>query len=314
MTKTASLAAVIETIYQTPDKTFRWIDVTQPEAAELEGLAFDYGIPPLAIEDVMELRHLPKFERLGEVLFLILRPYDETRFKQQVEHVVDLSRKLALFIGKDFVLTIHRAPMPFFEQCKTRWINNLRRQDKKPMALLLYLVDAVIDTYQKPVDRMEEQMDRYEQRVFTQQKRPFGFKRFYKFKRELALIRKLLRLQQNVLLQLDVHLGPGPDARLQDLREAIDALTFQTDELLSDSNNLMNMYISISSHRNNEVMRVLTVFSVFFLPLTFIAGIYGMNFRIMPEIDWTYGYLFSILLMVSVTVVIYIWFRRKKWL
>lgn len=306
---------MIETIYQAADQSFRWIDVTHPEPKELEGLAFDFNIPPLAIEDVMEFRHLPKFERLtDDLLFFILRPFDETRQRKQVEHVSDLSRKLAIFVGSDFVLTIHRADMPFFEVAKAKWLKNLRRIEPSPYILLLFLMDVVVDTYQAPLDKLESQMDRYEMRVFAQQKRPFGFKRFYKFKREVALIRKLLRMQQNVLMQLDVHLGPGPDARLQDLREALEALGFQAEEMLSDSNNLMNMYISIASHRNNEVMRVLTVFSVFFLPLTFIAGIYGMNFHVMPEIGWEYGYAFAWVLMVVITIVIYVWFRRKRWL
>lgn len=305
---------MIQTVYEDSEKTFRWIDVTSPEQKELEGLAFEYGLSAYAIEDVLEVRHLPKFERLGEILFMILRPYDETRYFKAVESVMDLSRKLAIFVGKDFVITIHRSPMPFFDGCKERWLKSLRKQDKKPLALLLFIMDSVVDTYSKPIERLEQLMDRYEQRIFAQQRKPFGYKRFYKFKREIALIRKLLRMQHNLLLQVDMHLGPGPDPRLQDLKEAIEQHTFQTDELLSDSTNLMNMYISISSHKNNDVMRVLTIFSAFFLPLTFIAGVYGMNFRVMPELEWGWGYGFSWACMIGVSLFIYIWFKRKRWL
>jgi magnesium transporter len=74
----------------------------------------------------------------------------------------------------------------------------------------------------------------------------------------------------------------------------------------------MNTFLSISDQKNNEVVRLLTIFSAFFLPLTFIAGIYGMNFKIMPELNWKYGYLFSILFMLAIVIVIYSWFRRKK--
>ena len=84
------------------------------------------------------------------------------------------------------------------------------------------------------------------------------------------------------------------------------------EESVENSNQLMNTFLSISDQKNNEVVRLLTIFSAFFLPLTFIAGIYGMNFKIMPELNWKYGYLFSIVLMLAIVIVIYSWFRRKK--
>jgi magnesium transporter len=84
------------------------------------------------------------------------------------------------------------------------------------------------------------------------------------------------------------------------------------EESVENSNQLMTTYLSISDQKNNEVVRLLTIFSAFFLPLTFIAGIYGMNFKIMPELNWKYGYLFSIVFMLVIVIVIYTWFRRKK--
>jgi magnesium transporter len=81
---------------------------------------------------------------------------------------------------------------------------------------------------------------------------------------------------------------------------------------VENSNQLMTTYLSISDQRNNEVVRLLTIFSAFFLPLTFIAGVYGMNFDFMPELKWRYGYLFSILFMFLIVLIIYIWFRRKR--
>ena len=86
------------------------------------------------------------------------------------------------------------------------------------------------------------------------------------------------------------------------------------DQINEQINNLLSLYLSISAQRTNEVIRVLTIFSVFFMPLTFIVGIYGMNFKVMPEIDWQYGYAYAIVLMVAVTIAIYSWFKRKGWL
>ena len=84
------------------------------------------------------------------------------------------------------------------------------------------------------------------------------------------------------------------------------------EESVDNSSHLMNTYLSLSDQKNNEVVRLLTIFSVFFLPLTFIAGIYGMNFKFMPELNWKLGYAFALCLMAIVVVVIYLWFRRKK--
>jgi magnesium transporter len=86
------------------------------------------------------------------------------------------------------------------------------------------------------------------------------------------------------------------------------------DQINEQINNLLSLYLSISAQRTNEVIRVLTIFSVFFMPLTFIVGIYGMNFKVMPEIDWQYGYAYAIVLMVAITIAIYFWFKRKGWL
>jgi len=85
-------------------------------------------------------------------------------------------------------------------------------------------------------------------------------------------------------------------------------------QVLDDVTNLMNLYMSLSAKRTNEVMRVLTVFSVFFMPLTFIVGVYGMNFKFMPELDWRLGYPLVMIFMAIVTIIIYFWFKRKKWL
>jgi magnesium transporter len=100
----------------------------------------------------------------------------------------------------------------------------------------------------------------------------------------------------------------------QDLRENAESMHFYADELVEDVNNLLSIQLALASHRTNEVVRVLTVFSVFFLPLTFIVGVYGMNFHYMPELRERWGYPAVLVGMGLVTLVIYLWFRRRGWL
>ena len=101
-------------------------------------------------------------------------------------------------------------------------------------------------------------------------------------------------------------------SQYQDIKDELLNLITYNDESVENSTQLMATYLSISYQKNNEVVRLLTIFSAFFLPLTFIVGLYGMNFKFMPEITWKFGYLFSIILMIIIVVIIYFWFRRKR--
>jgi magnesium transporter len=101
---------------------------------------------------------------------------------------------------------------------------------------------------------------------------------------------------------------------VQDLRENAESSHFYADELLDDVNNLLHMQLALAGHRTNEVVKVLTVFSAFFLPLTFLVGVYGMNFRYMPELEARWGYPAAWALMLVISLGIYVWFRRRRWL
>jgi len=108
--------------------------------------------------------------------------------------------------------------------------------------------------------------------------------------------------------------GKIASTHFNQLKDEILGLQTNTRHVVDNVANLLNVYISLSSQRTNEVVRVLTVFSVFFMPLTFIVGIYGMNFDFMPELRWPFGYLYAMGLMVFVTFIIYLWFKKKGWL
>jgi magnesium transporter len=104
----------------------------------------------------------------------------------------------------------------------------------------------------------------------------------------------------------------GASYQYQDIKDELLNLLTYNEESVENANQLMTTYLSISDQKNNEVVRLLTIFSAFFLPLTFIAGVYGMNFDFMPELNWKWGYFFSIGFMLLVVIVIYLWFRRKR--
>ena len=115
---------------------------------------------------------------------------------------------------------------------------------------------------------------------------------------------------QNVINQVEV--SDKSKSALQDIKDKILSLILSYDEVSEDSNNLLNTYLSVNAQKNNDVMKLLTIFSAFFLPLTFIAGIYGMNFENMPELTWQAGYFLTLGVMAIVAMVIYVWFKRKR--
>ena len=132
-------------------------------------------------------------------------------------------------------------------------------------------------------------------------------------KRRVTLIKRTLWQTLGVVQKLHPS-SEGHAPIYQDLRESIESLYTYADEIHDNVNNLLTVQLNIASHRTNEVMRVLTVFSAFFLPLTFIVGIYGMNFQFMPELGWRYGYPMTIGLMVGVCLTIFLWFRHRGWM
>ncbi|WP_416171438.1 CorA family divalent cation transporter [Algoriphagus boritolerans] len=123
-------------------------------------------------------------------------------------------------------------------------------------------------------------------------------------------VKKILQLTQNVLNQIQVN--EIHFSTLQDLKETCVNLILHFDEVIEDATSILNTHLNLTSQKSNEVMKLLTIFSAFFLPLTFIVGVYGMNFENIPELKWTNGYYLALGLMALVSVLIFIWFKRKK--
>jgi magnesium transporter len=153
----------------------------------------------------------------------------------------------------------------------------------------------------------------FETRIFRKEPAHLIIPEIYFLKRKASVFKRVLHLTLDALPKLS-GLAEDHPPLLEDLKDEAHRLAFYADELAENVNNLLNLHVALASHRTNEVMRVLTVLSVFFLPLTFIVGVYGMNFDVMPELGWKWGYPAVLVFMAGVTLWTFLWARRKGYL
>jgi magnesium transporter len=300
---------MIRTLAEEKECGFRWIDIHSPTREEMHTIAKEYKIHEALIADVLQPEHLPKFESTGDISFFILR-YFVAQEHEEADTIQDLTNKVAVFYNEKLVITVHKYDAPFLDQLKKELFdqNNCRGL----FHLLNRLIKAVLQTYDEPAITLAKQIDFYESKTFLKKNPPPILKGLYHVRRKVEVSRRLLVLIKDIIEKADNGATRDPD--IQDTRDLYLRMLTLYDSMAENANHLLMVYFSVSAQRTNDVMRVLTVISVFFMPLTFIVGVYGMNFHYMPEIPWRYGYPAVMLFMGGVTTLIYLWFKRKGWL
>lgn len=289
------------------DSSFEWIDILNPTNEELLDIGEKYKLDPSAIKDCMQPEHLPKYELFDDVHFVICRYYDNQADKY-ADSIQGMTRKLAIFFSKDLLITIHRKEFSRLDEVVSKY-----KDHNQCLTVVCKIIKASLETYEEPIGKLDSDIDFYESRVFLKKKIPDLLKNLYLIKRKIYVIRKLNNITKDIIDKI-AAIPFKKGAALQDLRDSYVKTDTMVEEVHDSIQSLLNIYISLSSQRTNEVMRTLTVFTAFFLPLTFIVGVYGMNFHYMPELDRTWGYPAVIMLMLIITLAVYIWFKRKGWM
>lgn len=282
-------------------ESFKWIDIENPIKEDLEKITKEHGLNYYLIKDSLEKGHLPKYEKNYKVEFYIFRAYTSD-IKLHIDEVGEMSNKIAFFLFEDRLITIHRAHFNF--------LNIHEEKHIKINELFLRIVKLMLDTFQKPTIDLSNKISEIERTIFLKDHRNVLLEELYYIKSQSRILKKVLHITQSVIEQSANNFIAS--FQYQDIKDELLNLLTYNEESVENSNQLMNTYLSISDQKNNEVVRLLTIFSAFFLPLTFIAGVYGMNFDFMPELKWKVGYYFSLCLMIVVIIVIYMWFRRKR--
>lgn len=287
----------------------KWIDITEPTRHEMEVISKEYDLHYQLVRDCMEPDHLPKYDTVDDVNFLILRYYSHT-FNKKMATIQELSNKIAIFYTKEFLITIHKEPIQFLTNIQRKYIDKGKCSGAEET--LTKILWHALESFDDPAERLSEQVDFFENHILLKTVTNEQVEALYYIKRQASISNKILMLMAEPINH--IRTIPKDDPALQDVKDQHLKILTLYNQILEDVNNLMNLYMSFAAQKTNDVMKILTIFSVFFMPLTFIVGIYGMNFEIMPELSQQWGYPAVLILMAIVTFIIYQWFKRKKWL
>jgi len=287
-----------------------WLDVTEPTTEELNALAERYRLHPTLVADCLDPLHLPKHEQNGDVTFLIVRAFDPRADPEDTSYQ-GLTRQVAVFLGNRFLISVHKSDLGFLSP-----ILRTYRTAPGPVYLLQVMLEvllAAVETYHVPLEAAETQVHGFEAAILTDQRDKAHFDAVFRTQARLTVIKRMLWHTLNAV-QRFVPRSERSIPLCQDLRERIESLLFFTENLLEDLRNLLAVQLSLAANDTNEVMRTLAMYSVFFMPLSFVVGVYGMNFEHIPELKWKFGYVFVWGAMALITVALYRWFKKKRWL
>lgn len=291
------------------NRDYGWFDVQEPHSDDFEKLSSEFGLPPLLVQDTLRPEHLPKYEFTEEGHFLMMRSFDHESAPDATT-VQELTRKIALFITEGRVVTIHRVELGYLQKVITKCKKN--ETPKTLQGHIHQIILSIIRTYEEPINNLQDMYDDFETDVLSKKIEQLDTSQIYHFRRQLFVIKRILK-HTNDALSRSKDLWDDHPSMLQDLRENVDQLYFQLDEISDNFEHLFQLHIALNDQRANEVMKVLTVFSTILLPLNFLASFYGMNFTQLPGLNSTSALVSLIVVMVLLSVSGIWYFKRKGW-
>jgi magnesium transporter len=291
-----------------------WLSLEKPSREEADQiLSGIFNFHPLAIEDCLnEGYQTPKIDDFSTYLFLVTHamPVDGS-------HSLDKTLELNIFLGANFLVTCHKVEkMAPIDEVWQR-INQDDRLIRNGSDFLCHAVlDHLVDEYFPLIDRMDDEIENLEDRVL-QKPDPNILARILELKHDILFLRRMISPQREVMNRISRDDFPMIDAQsriyYRDIYDHLVRIQDLIESLRDIISGVLDIYLNSTSLRLNEIMKALTIVSTIFLPLSFIAGIYGMNFQFMPEIYWRFGYLFVWIIFVAVFSGMLIFFKRRNW-
>jgi len=325
-----SLDQTFEALHSCPSggQNFAWIGMLRPDEEEIRAVAKEFSLHSLAVEDTVNAHQRPKLEQYGDVLFVVLRP---ARYVDKIEEVE--IGEVHLFLGPDFVITVRHAAEPDLGAVRTRLEADPQLLRQGPNAVLYAVLDKVVDDYGPVMEGLQTDIDQIEVQVFDGD--PHVSRRIYQLSREVIDFQRAVDPLADLLDALRATLkqrAEGTDLELRrNLRDVADHATRVIERLAGFRElltNILQVNAALVGQRQNEEMarmteagfeqneqvkRISSWAAIFFAP-SFIASVYGMNFENMPELSWSLGYPFALLLMALLSGLLYLAFKRKGWL
>ena len=292
-----------------------WIDVRSlTDAAVVEHIGNDFQLHPLALEDVLDTQQRAKLEEYDNGLFFILQ---NLRFDPDLFDLVN--EQIAVFMGRHFVISFQEDPDDTLQPIRKRAQEGIGRLRKRGTDYLTYsLLDTIIDNYYLVLDDVEAALQQLETAVHAHGAEPAAKARIFELKRVINQFRHRVLPLRDAVLRFYRSDCPFIDESnrpyLRDLSDHVAQILDSIDNYRDILSSAEAFYQAEVSNRLNNVMRLLTIISTIFIPLSFIAGVYGMNFDNMPELHWHEGYFIILGIMLSAAVVMLIYFWRKRWL
>ncbi len=288
-------------------KNSLWIDILNPDSNDIKFLTENFNFHSLALEDVMHRRQRPKIDDYDSYLFMVLRPIDKDKIR---------SVELDMFLGKNYVVTARKRQMDNVDKV-VELFKKGNILNKGVDFLAYHLIDRAIDSYFPALDTIENKIDRLEDLVILEPK-PEIIDELHTLKKVVFILRKLITANRELIGKLSRRGSPFIKPKtLIFLRDVYDHCFRQNDmidtyrELISDTREI---YLSQISNKLNQTMQTLTAIATITLPLAVIVGIYGMNFRFMPELEWRYGYFVVLAILLILAISMFYYFRRKGWI
>ena len=291
-----------------------WIDINgYQQLKDLEYLGECFKLHPLVLEDILNNDQRPKVEDFGDYLFIILKTLHHDEKTNQV-----LTEQISLILGDNYVISLHENDTDIFAPVRQRLKGSSGRIRKAKADYLAYaLMDLIVDHYFLVLEQLGEVVEDLEEELVTNPG-PDTLNKIYSLKRNTILIRRAVWPLREVVSQIERSDSPLIEENITlYLRDVYDHVAIAMDSIETYRDilsGILDIYLSSISNRLNEVMKVLTIIATIFIPLTFITGVFGMNFKYIPGLDWPWGY-YACLGSMSLIFLTMLWyFKRKGWM
>jgi magnesium transporter len=294
--------------------TVKWIQVVGVHnEAVLDELGALLHINALDLETIANTTTRPSLEERDDYLFVVLKVLQLERKTNEV-----VMEQVSFVLGERFVVSFHETESALFDSLRNRIFASKGRIRKFGADYLLFaLCDILIDQYFTLLENMGEIIESIEEELIQSPDKA-NQELLYKLKRRLIYVKKSVWPTREVIsgLQRSDHslIDDGSRIYFSHIYDHTVQIIDSLESLIDMSSNMMDLYLSAVSNRMNEIMKVLTIFSAIFIPITFLAGVYGMNFKIIPELSFTYGYYYFWGIVAIITLLLLLFFRRKKWM